>query len=37
VYLNGTVTDVQQKAKAEDLARQTDGVKKVINNLQVSG
>ncbi len=36
VYLNGTVQDAQQKAKAEDLARQTDGVKKVINNLQVS-
>jgi len=36
VYLNGSVQNAQQKAKAEDLARQTDGVKKVINNLQVS-
>jgi hyperosmotically inducible periplasmic protein len=37
VYLNGVVPDAQQKAKAEDLARDTNGVKKVINNLQVSG
>ena len=36
VYLNGTVQNAQQKAKAEDLARSTDGVKKVINNLQIS-
>jgi len=35
VYLNGVVPDTQQKAKAEELARNTDGVKKVINNLQV--
>ncbi|HKA32400.1 MAG TPA: BON domain-containing protein [Candidatus Binatia bacterium] len=35
VYLNGNVPDAQQKAKAEELARSTDGVKKVINNLQV--
>ena len=35
VYLNGSVPDVQQKAKAEELARSTDGVKKVINNLQI--
>lgn len=37
VYLNGVVPDARQKAKAEDLARDTNGVKKVINNLQVSG
>jgi hyperosmotically inducible protein len=36
VYLNGSVQTTQQKAKAEDLARSTDGVKKVVNNLQVS-
>ena len=36
VYLNGSVQTPQQKAKAEDLARGTDGVKKVVNNLQVS-
>ena len=36
VYLNGTVQNAQQKTKAEDLARSTDGVKKVINNLQIS-
>ncbi len=36
VYLNGSVQTPQQKAQAEDLARGTDGVKKVINNLQVS-
>lgn len=35
VYLNGTVQNPQQKAKAEDLARDTQGVKKVINNLQI--
>ena len=35
VYLNGTVQSPQQKAKAEDLARDTQGVKKVINNLQI--
>jgi hyperosmotically inducible protein len=36
VYLNGSVQTTQQKAKAEDLARSTDGVKKVVNNLQIS-
>src|SRR4051812_41098726 len=36
VYLNGTVQTAQQKAKAEELARDTQGVKKVINNLQVA-
>jgi len=36
VYLNGIVPDAQQKAKAEELARNTDGVKKVINNLQIA-
>ena len=36
VSLNGIVPDSQQKAHAEDLARRVDGVKRVINNLQVS-
>lgn len=36
VYLNGTVESAQQKARAEQLARQIQGVKKVVNNLQVA-
>lgn len=35
VYLNGTVQDAKQKARAEQLAGRIDGVKKVVNNLQV--
>ena len=35
VYLNGTVGSAEQKAKAEQLARQAAGVKSVVNNLQV--
>ena len=35
VALNGTVENAQQKARAEQLARRVDGVKTVINNLQV--
>ena len=35
VSLNGTVADTQQKSRAEQLARRVDGVKNVINNLQV--
>jgi len=35
VYLNGTVQDAKQKARAEQLAGRVDGVKKVVNNLQV--
>jgi len=36
VTLNGTVDSVQQKGRAEDLARRVDGVCGVNNNLQVS-
>jgi DNA-binding response OmpR family regulator len=35
VYLNGTVQSTEQKARAEQLAGRVDGVKKVVNNLQV--
>jgi hyperosmotically inducible protein len=35
VYLNGTVQSAEQKARAEQLASRVDGVKKVVNNLQV--
>ena len=35
VMLNGTVQSPQSKMQAEQLARQVDGVKKVVNNLQV--
>ena len=36
VYLNGTVENADQKNRAEQLARRVDGVKKVVNNLQVA-
>lgn len=35
VTLNGTVTNTAGKARAAQLARQTDGVKRVINNLKI--
>jgi hyperosmotically inducible protein len=35
VYLNGTVETAEQKAKAEQLAWQAEGVKSVVNNLHV--
>ena len=35
VYLNGTVQSPEQKARAEQLASRVDGVKKVVNNLQI--
>ncbi len=35
VYLNGTVETAEQRARAEQLARQAQGVKAVVNNLQV--
>lgn len=34
VYLNGTVKDMSSKRKAEALAREVRGVKRVVNNLQ---
>lgn len=37
VYLNGAVKTSEQKARAEQLAARVDGVKKVVNNLQVGG
>jgi osmotically-inducible protein OsmY len=36
VHLNGIVESPDQKARAQDLAQRVDGVKKVINNLQVA-
>jgi len=36
VALNGTVETPEQRARAEQLASRVNGVKKVINNLQVS-
>jgi len=36
VYLNGNVQNSQQKARAEELAQRVNGVKRVVNNLQVS-
>ncbi|HXG01980.1 MAG TPA: BON domain-containing protein [Candidatus Binatia bacterium] len=35
VYLNGTVETAEQKARAEQLAREAKGVRDVVNNLQV--
>jgi len=35
VYLTGSVDTAAQKARAEQLARQTPGVKSVVNHLQV--
>ena len=35
VYLNGTVQSADQKARAEQLTGRVDGVKKVVNNLQL--
>jgi hyperosmotically inducible protein len=35
VYLNGSVDSPGQKARAEQLAWQANGVKSVVNNLQV--
>ncbi len=36
VSLNGTVESAAQRARAEQLARRVDGVKTVVNNLQVA-
>jgi hyperosmotically inducible protein len=36
VYLNGTVDSAEQKTRAEQLAWQAQGVKSVVNNLQVA-
>lgn len=35
VKLKGTVDSAEKKAKAEEIARKVDGVKSVVNNLQV--
>jgi hyperosmotically inducible protein len=35
VALNGTVESADQRARAEQLAREVRGVKRVVNNLQV--
>jgi hyperosmotically inducible protein len=36
VYLSGTVESAEQKSRAEQLAWQANGVKGVVNNLQLS-
>jgi hyperosmotically inducible protein len=36
VYLIGNVESVEQKVRAEELAREAKGVKHVVNNLQVA-
>ena len=36
VALNGTVETPEQRARAEQLAARVNGVKKVVNNLQVN-
>jgi osmotically-inducible protein OsmY len=36
VYLNGTVDSPEHRARAEQLAWQAQGVKAVVNNLQVA-
>src|SRR5687767_14304088 len=36
VALNGTVETPEQRARAEQLAARVDGVKKVVNNLQIN-
>jgi osmotically-inducible protein OsmY len=36
VSLTGTVETAEQKARAEQLAGRVDGVKRVVNNLQVA-
>jgi osmotically-inducible protein OsmY len=35
VKLKGTVSSVEKKAKAGEIARKVDGVKSVVNNLEV--
>jgi hypothetical protein len=35
VYLSGTASTEAQKQRAEEIARNVDGVKKVVNNIQV--
>jgi len=35
VYLNGTVDSLDQRARAEQIAREAKGVRNVVNNLQV--
>lgn len=35
VALNGVVESAEQRARAQDLAAQVNGVKRVVNNLQV--
>lgn len=37
VTLSGKVTNEEQKAEAEKLARRTEGVREVVNRLQVAG
>ena len=36
VHLDGAVDQVNEKVRAEEFARQVDGVKNVVNNIQVA-
>ena len=36
VHLDGAVDQVNEKVRAEEFARQVDGVKSVVNNIQVA-
>ena len=37
VYLTGVVPNADEKRRAAEIARNADGVKEVVNNLQVKG
>jgi hyperosmotically inducible protein len=37
VYLDGAVDQVNQKVRAEEFARQVEGVANVVNNIQITG
>lgn len=37
VYLNGVVDNAAMKTQAEQIARSEEGVRRVVNNLQVGG
>ncbi len=37
VYLNGVVSTPEERAKTEEFARETHGVRRVVNNLRIEG
>jgi osmotically-inducible protein OsmY len=37
VYLNGNAETPEEKTRAEEIARRVDGVKQVVNQIQVKG